>query len=92
VTAVTIAGNPVTSFDISWVNPDRAEYYLSDRSNSGIDIIDTQHLKFKRTIGGFVGIVLNASKTAADNTHSGRTAWYPTAGGSTPATATARSR
>ena len=42
-------------------NPDRAEYYLGDRSNAGIDVIDTKHNTFKRTIGGFVGIVLNGS-------------------------------
>lgn len=58
VTAVAIPGNPVTSFDISWVNPDRAEYYLGDRSNAGIDIIDTKKNTFKRTIGGFVGGVV----------------------------------
>src|SRR5262249_8317303 len=63
LTAVAIPGNPLRSFDISWVNPDRAEYYLADRSNAGIDIIDTQHLTFKRTIGGFVGIKLNANGT-----------------------------
>jgi hypothetical protein len=71
VTAITIPGNPVQSFDISWVNPDRNEYYLGDRSNKGIDIIDTAHNTFKRTIGGFVGIVLNGAKTAVDNNHSG---------------------
>jgi hypothetical protein len=71
ITAITIPGNPLTSFDISWTNPDRAEYYLADRSNSGIDIIDTQSLRFKRTIGGFKGIVLNPTGTAADNNHSG---------------------
>jgi hypothetical protein len=71
VTAIKVPGNPLTSFDISWVNPDRAEYYLADRSNSGITIIDTQHLKFKRTIGGFKGIVLNKAGTAVDNNHSG---------------------
>jgi hypothetical protein len=71
VTAITVPGNPLTSFDISWVNPNRAEYYLADRSNSGITIIDTQHLKFKRTIGGFKGIVLNKTGTAVDNNHSG---------------------
>jgi hypothetical protein len=26
LTAVQIPGNPLRSFDISWVNPDRAEY------------------------------------------------------------------
>ena len=59
LTAVQIPGNPLRSFDISWVNPDRAEYYFADRSNAGIDVIDTHTLKFKRTIGGFVGVVLN---------------------------------
>ena len=61
LTAVQIPGNPLRSYDISWVNPHRAEYYLADRSNSGIDIIDTRHLTFKRTLGKgkFVGVVLN---------------------------------
>src|SRR5216684_2516797 len=71
VTAIHVPGNPLTSFDISFVNPHRAEYYLADRSNAGITIIDTQHLTFKRTIGGFVGIKLNKTGTAVDNNHSG---------------------
>jgi hypothetical protein len=71
VTAILIPGNPLQSFDISFVNPIRGEYYLADRSNAGIDIIDTNTLKFQRTIGGFVGIVLNKTKTAVDNNHSG---------------------
>jgi hypothetical protein len=70
VKAVAITGNPLRSFDISWVNPQRAEYYLGDRSNAGIDIIDTASLTFKRTLGGFVGIKLNAAG-AVDNNHSG---------------------
>jgi hypothetical protein len=67
LTAVAIPGNPLRSFDISFVNPNRAEYYLADRSNSGIDIIDTHNLKFKRTIGGFVGIKLKANGTVNNN-------------------------
>jgi hypothetical protein len=67
LTAVAIPGNSLRSFDISWVNPDRAEYYLADRSNAGIDIIDTQTLKFKRTIGGFVGVKLNSSGNVNNN-------------------------
>src|SRR6202030_2231217 len=70
VTGIAIPGNPLRSFDISWVNPDRAEYYLGDRSNAGIDVVDTRKLKWKRTLGGFVGIVLNGSG-AVDNNHSG---------------------
>lgn len=69
LTAVAIPGNPLRSFDISWVNPKRGEYYLGDRSNSGIDVIDTNTLKWKRTIGGFVGVVL--SGTAVNNNLSG---------------------
>jgi hypothetical protein len=68
--AVAIPGNPLRSFDISWVNPDRKQYYLGDRSNSGIDIVNTANLKFERTIGGFVGIKLLPSG-AVDNNHSG---------------------
>jgi hypothetical protein len=70
LTAVTIPGNPLRSFDISWTDPRRAEYYLGDRSNSGIDVIDTRTLTWKRTIGGFVGIKLLGSG-AVDNNHSG---------------------
>jgi hypothetical protein len=71
LTAVAIPGNPLRSFDISFVNPNRAEYYLGDRSNAGIDIIGTNNLKFKRTIGGFVGIKLKPGTNVVDNNHSG---------------------
>lgn len=71
VTAVAIPGNPLRTFDISWVDPVRGEYYLGDRSNSGIDVIDTKTLTFKRTIGGFVGVKLNAAGTAVNNNISG---------------------
>ncbi len=73
LTAVQIPGNPIRSYDISWVNPHRAEYYLADRSNSGIDIIDTHHLTFKRTLGKglFVGVKLNGAGTAVNNDISG---------------------
>ena len=71
LTAVQIPGNPLRSYDISWVDPYRGEYYLADRSNSGVDVIDTRTLTFKRTIGGFVGVVLNSSHTAVNNNLSG---------------------
>jgi hypothetical protein len=71
VTAIHIPGNPLRSFDISFVSSQRDEYYLADRSNAGIDVIDTRTLTWKRTIGGFVGIVLNAAGTAVNNNLSG---------------------
>ena len=67
LTAIQIPGNPLRSFDISWVNPDRAEYYLAERSNAAIVVIDTRHLTFKRLIGGFVGIKNNANGTVNNN-------------------------
>ncbi len=63
LTAIAIPGNPLRSFDISWVDPDHGLYFLADRSNKGIDIIDTVHNIFKKTIGGFKGIVLNGAGT-----------------------------
>jgi hypothetical protein len=59
LTAVQIPGKPLGEIDVSWVDPDRAEYYLADRSNAGIDLIDTRNLTFKRTIPGFVGAIIN---------------------------------
>ncbi len=72
VTAIALP-KPLQSYDISWVNPQRAEYYLADRSNNAIDIIDTQQLKYKRSLGQglFAGLKFNAAGTAADNAHSG---------------------
>jgi hypothetical protein len=73
LTAVQIPGAALRSYDISWVNPHRAEYYLADRSNAAIDIIDTRHVTFKRFLGKgqFVGIKLNGAGTAVNNDISG---------------------
>ena len=73
LTAVQIPGAALRSYDISWVNPHRAEYYLADRSNAAIDIIDTHKLTFKRFLGKglFVGVKLNGAGTAVNNDISG---------------------
>jgi hypothetical protein len=60
VTAIHIPGNALRSFDISWVNPKRAEFYFADRSNAAIQIIDTASLTWKRSLGGFVGVALSS--------------------------------
>src|ERR1700748_1227396 len=47
VTAIPISpGNPLRSFDISWSAPDLGFYFLGDRSNNGVDLIDAQNLLF----------------------------------------------
>jgi hypothetical protein len=71
VTAIAVPGNPLQSFDISWVDAKTSRYYLSDRANAGIDIVDTRSLTYVGRLGGFVGIVYNGTHTAIDNSHSG---------------------
>jgi hypothetical protein len=60
VTAIAIPGNPLRSFDISFVNEKRAEYYFADRSNAAVQVIDIKTLTWKRSLGGFVGVVLGS--------------------------------
>jgi hypothetical protein len=71
LTAVQIPGNPLRSFDISWVNPNRSEYYFGDRSNAGIEVISTATNTWSRRLIGFVGIVLNPITGAVNNNKSG---------------------
>src|ERR1700723_2497604 len=44
--------------------------YFSDPSNMSIDVIDTETLKFKRFLSGFVGVARTPAGTV-DNNHSG---------------------
>jgi hypothetical protein len=71
LTAIQVPGNPVTSFDISWVDSTSARYYLADRSNAAIDVVDTSTNKFLGQIGGFVGGALNPATNTFVTAHSG---------------------
>ena len=55
LTRVAIPGEPLASFDISWVDSGTQTYYLADRSNAGVDVINTKDRTFVKRIGGFVG-------------------------------------
>ncbi len=44
------------SFDISWFDPATQKYYLADRSNFAVDIVDTKTDKVAGEATGFVGI------------------------------------
>jgi hypothetical protein len=70
LTAIPIPGNALRSPGSSWVDSKRAEYYFSDRSNAGVDVINDRTLTFKRRLPGFVGAVLN-STGAVNNAVSG---------------------
>jgi hypothetical protein len=52
---IAIPGNPLLSSDIAWVDPGTKRFYLSDRSNFGIDIIDAENDLFVGRITGFAG-------------------------------------
>jgi len=53
---VPTPGAPLIAFDISWIDPDTQLYYLADRSNAAIDVVDTQRNVFLRQIhAGFKG-------------------------------------
>jgi hypothetical protein len=86
LTAVAIPGNPLRSFDISFVNEDRNEYYLAERTNAGIVVIDTKNNTFVRIIKTgtvtpacsdppgtckFVGILPGPTNVAVNNNISG---------------------
>ena len=56
LTTVPIPNKPLVVFDISWVDANTQRYYLADRSNAVIDVIDARHDTFIRQIaGGFTG-------------------------------------
>src|SRR5437868_3095394 len=63
--------NPLTSFDISWVNPARAEYYLADRSNAAVQVIQTSTNTYQRPLGGFVGCTVNPANNTCITSRSG---------------------
>src|SRR5262245_16487740 len=47
---------PTWSFDISWSDEATRRYYLADRSNASVDIVNTATDTFVGQIGGFVGV------------------------------------
>jgi len=65
-TTIAIPGNPLKSFDISWVDPSLHAYFLADRSNSSVDIIDTATKTVTHQIGGFVGFTGNNDTSGPD--------------------------
>src|SRR5207244_9122662 len=55
IALISVPGAPLNSFDISWVDRSSQTYYLADRSNKGIDIVNARNNTFVSRIGGFVG-------------------------------------
>jgi len=60
ITTIPIAGDALKSFDISWVDPHSRLYFLADRSNRAIDVIDTRrNVVVDQITGGFAGATGN---------------------------------
>ena len=55
VTAISV-GTKLTSFDISWVDPERGLYFLADRNSKAVDIISTATNTLIGRASGFFGI------------------------------------
>src|ERR1700688_5220293 len=55
ISKVEIPGAPLDSFDISYVDQKTNRYYLADRSNKAVDIVDGATEKVVGQIPGFVG-------------------------------------
>lgn len=56
VATIKIPNKPLAVFDISFVDPALPLYYLADRSNAALDIIDTRTNTVLAQVGGFVGV------------------------------------
>jgi hypothetical protein len=52
---IAVPGNPILSSDIAWVDSGTKRFYLADRSNFGIDIIDAENNLFVGRVTGFAG-------------------------------------
>jgi hypothetical protein len=55
IAKITLPGKPLRAFDISWVDSASGHYYLADRSNAAIDVVDIATDAVINQIGGFVG-------------------------------------
>jgi hypothetical protein len=56
---IPIPGAPVASVDILWADQASERLYLSDRSNSSMDIFDGENDVFVGRVGGFAGATAN---------------------------------
>jgi DNA-binding beta-propeller fold protein YncE len=55
IAKIPIPGKPMKAWDISWVDSASGKYYLGDRSNGSIDVVDIATNTLTAQIGGFVG-------------------------------------
>jgi hypothetical protein len=64
---ITVPGNPITSADIAWIDPGTERYYVADRSNFGVDIIDAENDLYEARVVGMAGPLTSGGGTALTN-------------------------
>ena len=65
IATIDIPGNKLEQFDIGYVDSEAGRYYVTDRSNAGVDIFDTRKMTYVGRVGGFVGLKFNEDKRPA---------------------------
>jgi hypothetical protein len=60
--SISIPGEKLTSWDISFVDQASQRYFLADHSNQGVDVFDTKGNKYLGRIAGFAGRVIENGK------------------------------
>jgi len=63
IKTIQVPGYPIKTVDFSTLDQDNGLMYVSDRSNSSIDVIDTNDDTYVRRYGGFRGVVLKPERS-----------------------------
>lgn len=67
IAVIQVPGAPLRSFDISWVNNPSQTYYLADRSNARLDVVDARtNVLTQLGSGVFVGFTGNNDTSGPD--------------------------
>ena len=78
IAKIPVPGNALRSFDIGWVDGTTQHYYLADRSNKAVDVVNLQTNQVTAQIPGFVGFTGNNDTSGPDGvviTYSNRELW-----------------
>jgi hypothetical protein len=67
VGVIPVPGNPIISSDIGWVDPQTERYYIADRSNFGVDIIDAENDVYVGRVSGMAGPLPSGGGTSTTN-------------------------
>src|SRR5262252_586992 len=64
---IPVPGNPIMSTDIGWVDPGTERFYLADRSNFGVDIVDAEDNFYVGRVAGMAGPKPSGGGTSTTN-------------------------